>query len=593
MSDAIHVLHVDDDPDFADLTAVYLERGDDGFVIDTAESAAAGLDRLSDDVDCVVSDYDMPGTNGIEFLSAVREEYPDLPFILFTGKGSEEIASDAISAGVTDYLRKGGGSDKYELLANRITNAVDQVRAERRLQEERRRFQILFDRLSQATVEVEYEGDDPIVQRVNPAFGETFGYDVDDIVGDSLDAYIVPDDRTDEAAAINQRVKDGTSLFSEEVTRLTAEGTRRFLLQNAVYDDGSGGFAIYTDITERKERERELEQKNTRLRALFEHFPEPTIAYTFRDGEPYLADVNSAFTEVFGYEPETAVGEPTDDLVVPEDRDDEAKRLDERVRAGDLIDEEVTRLTAGGTGDFRFRNIHLPDDENIDGYGVYADITAYRDRERELERQNERLDRFVSVVSHDLRSPLTLASSRLELAAEECDSPYLADVADAHERIERLIDGLLTFARTDSDALDRTVVDFPALVEECWETLRSEDATLVVETERSVRADPDRLRQLVINLLSNALDHCGPDVTVRVGDLSDDEGFYVADDGPGVPEDDPTGVLEAGYSTAQRNPGLGLSVVTQVADAHDWEVRVTDSDEGARFEVAGVGLPER
>jgi PAS domain S-box-containing protein len=593
MSDAIHVLHVDDDPDFADLTAVYLERGDDRFVIDTAEGAAAGLDRLSDDVDCVVSDYDMPGTNGIEFLSAVREEYPDLPFILFTGKGSEEIASDAISAGVTDYLRKGGGSDKYELLANRITNAVDQVRAERRLQEERRRFQILFDRLSQATVEVEYEGDDPIVQRVNPAFEETFGYDADDVVGDSLDAYIVPDDRTDEAAVINRRVKDGASLFSEEVTRLTADGTRRFLLQNAVYDDCSGGFAIYTDITERKEREREFEQKNTRLRALFEHFPEPTAAYTFRDGEPYLADVNDAFTEVFGYEPETAVGEPTDDLVVPEDHDDEAERLNERVRAGDLIDEEVTRLTADGTGDFRFRNIHLPDDENIDGYGVYADITAYRDRERELERQNERLDQFVSVVSHDLRSPLALASSRLELAAEECDSPSLADVADAHERMERLIDGLLAFARTDSDALDRTVVDLPALVEECWETLRSEDATLVVETERSVRADPDRLRQLVINLLSNALDHCGPDVTVRVGDLPDDEGFYVADDGPGVPEDDPTGVLEAGYSTAQRSPGLGLSVVTQVADAHDWEVRVTDGDEGARFEVAGVDRPEQ
>lgn len=75
--------------------------------------------------DCVVSAHEMPGRNGIEFLELVREEYPDLPFVLFTGKGSEAVASDAISAGVTDYLQKGSGTEQYELLANRIVNAVD------------------------------------------------------------------------------------------------------------------------------------------------------------------------------------------------------------------------------------------------------------------------------------------------------------------------------------------------------------------------------------------------------------------------------------------------------------------------------------
>lgn len=103
----VRVLHVDDDRTFAEMTATYLERIDDRFDVEKRGRASEGLEYLADhDVDCVVSDYEMPGTNGVEFLEAVRERDPKLPFVLFTGKGSEEVASDAIYAGVIDYLQK-------------------------------------------------------------------------------------------------------------------------------------------------------------------------------------------------------------------------------------------------------------------------------------------------------------------------------------------------------------------------------------------------------------------------------------------------------------------------------------------------------
>lgn len=130
---AISILHVDDEPDFSEMVAEFLKRADKRFTVETLVDPSGGINKLATaEYDCVVSDYEMPKQTGIEFLENVREDYPNLPFILFTGKGSEEIASDAITAGATDYLQKGSGPERYELLANRITNAVEQYRASRR-----------------------------------------------------------------------------------------------------------------------------------------------------------------------------------------------------------------------------------------------------------------------------------------------------------------------------------------------------------------------------------------------------------------------------------------------------------------------------
>lgn len=132
--DEIEVLHVDDDQSFVTLTPTLLTQESSQFSVTTAASPTEGMTHLRENnVDCVVSDYDMPDTNGIEFLEAVREEFPGLPFILFTGKGSEAVASEAISSGVTDYLQKSSSSDQYTVLANRIENAVEASRAKQRV----------------------------------------------------------------------------------------------------------------------------------------------------------------------------------------------------------------------------------------------------------------------------------------------------------------------------------------------------------------------------------------------------------------------------------------------------------------------------
>jgi signal transduction histidine kinase len=235
----------------------------------------------------------------------------------------------------------------------------------------------------------------------------------------------------------------------------------------------------------------------------------------------------------------------------------------------------------------RILELHVPEtyaDDYSRAYVTETDITERRERERELRRQNRRLDEFTSVVSHDLRNPLNAAGLRLDLAREECNSEHLAIAEQNVERMERLIDDLLTLARAGQQVDELEPVNLAVLARECWQNVLTRDATLEVDDDVVVRADRTRLQQLLENLYRNAVEHGGADVTVATGSL--DGGFYVEDDGPGIPPDEREAVFESGYSTAEDGTGFGLQIVEQIADAHGWRVRVTAGDDGGtRFEV--------
>jgi signal transduction histidine kinase len=152
-----------------------------------------------------------------------------------------------------------------------------------------------------------------------------------------------------------------------------------------------------------------------------------------------------------------------------------------------------------------------------------------------------------------------------------------------------LIDDLLTLARQGETVTDFDSIDLAALVENCWGTVETTNASLVVEidSETSIQGDASRLKQVFENLMRNAVEHGGPDVTVTVGEL--DDGFYVADDGPGIPEEDRSQIFDAGYSTANAGTGFGLSIVDQIVGAHGWSIQVSESEAGGvRFEITGV-----
>lgn len=217
------------------------------------------------------------------------------------------------------------------------------------------------------------------------------------------------------------------------------------------------------------------------------------------------------------------------------------------------------------------------------------DISVQKARERELKESNRSLDEFAHLVSHDLRNPLQVARGRLELAQEDCDSGHLDAVESAHARMQALIEDVLEAARGDTNP-ELAAVDLRSIAEDAWRNVDTGDAVLKPPDSVEVYADGSRLQRLLENLYRNSVAQ-REDVTVSVEVL--DDGFYVEDDGPGIPEAEQEKVFEPGYSDSDDGGGFGLKIVEQVVSAHDWEVDVDRGDTGgARFEFSAVEFVE-
>ncbi len=335
---------------------------------------------------------------------------------------------------------------------------------------------------------------------------------------------------------------------------------------------------------QRVRAEADLRRQRDSLEALFENIPGAAVAYEMIDGEPIVRRVNGAFERTFGYESEEVEGESLDDYIVPPEAENEAAAYNEQLAEGVRVQTEVERQTVDGPKHFLLQVTPLEVGEaNAPGYAIYSDVTEQREREAELRRQNERLDQFASVVSHDLRNPLNVASGYLNLVRETGDLGKLDQIEDALDRMDHLVTDLLALAREGRDVGETQTVEIESVAREAWGHVATAEASLRVESNGTIDADRDRLIELFENLYRNAAEHAGDAPTVTVGPLQGREGFFVADDGPGVDDDiDP---FDTGVTTSEEGTGFGLPIVESIAEAHGWTVSVAESEDGgARFE---------
>ncbi|NGM67862.1 PAS domain S-box protein [Natronolimnobius sp. AArcel1] len=445
-------------------------------------------------------------------------------------------------------------------------------------------FESLLDRSSELFTVVETGG---TILYQNAAVNRHCGYTQDDLIETSLLESIHPTDRP-ALEALLERPEQATLEEPIDYRIRHADGSWVwFETQTPPHlDPDTGGYVL---VSRPVDERRALERRRERYMLILDSLNDAVYAI---DADDTIVYVNDAYASLKQIDRDELIGTNIYKWGKPaalETIDSEREALETGEQDVGIAEFEFS-TTDGPTVpvELRFSFVEASQTE-LAQVGVVRDITARKARERALERKNERLEAFASIVSHDLRNPLNVASGHLELGQEQAEHghDHFEEIAAAHSRIDTLIETLLTLAREGESVTDPCPVELAAVVDRSWRGVETADARLELDTDRVVLADDSRLQQLLENLVRNAIEHAGPDITVTVEDCPN--GFAVTDDGPGIPESEREQVFDFGYSSDADGTGFGLNIVREIATAHDWSITATESTQGgARFEITDV-----
>ncbi|MBN1455917.1 MAG: PAS domain S-box protein [Methanomicrobia archaeon] len=593
----ITILHVDDEPAFLALTKAFLEREQEHFVVDTATSVEEALTRLDErSYNIIVSDFQMPGLDGLTLLQQVRERSSTIPFIVFTGKGREEVAIEALNRGANYYLQKGSDiASMYGTLIYAIEEVVSKHRALEALRESQARYKELADSLPQVVFEADERGTLTFVNR--NAF-DVFGYTEAEFEN-GLNALqmIVPEDQA-RATRNMQRVLKGASIGGIEYTALRKDGSTfpvSIHTSRILRDSKPVGLrGVLIDQTARKQVEDALVKRDELYRLLTEESPFG-VAIIYPDGR--YGYVNSTFVKLFGY---TLEDIPTGRAWFTKAFPDDSAR--EAARSAWIAD-----LKASQPGQFRprsfavtckdgsqkmicFRSVTLSTGEQL---VLYEDSTAQKRAEteraailKELSAKNRELERFTYTVSHDLRSPLVTIEGFTDMLQKDLEQTNhkrvmsdLRYISTAAARMDELLSATLKLSRIGRMTNPLEDIPFGTLIQDAVAQtageIQASGAELTVADQfPTVHVDRLGVIELLVNLISNSIKYRGdrPDPKIELGHRMDSDGtvFFVKDNGIGIAKVEQEKVFEIFYQVDRRSEGTGagLAIVRRIVEMH-------------------------
>lgn len=383
---SIDILLVDDEPGFLEQEEIYLKREKELFNPESVTSPEKALELLGEEeFDCVVSDYQMPDMDGLEFLKVIREERgSDIPFIVFTGKSREEIAIEALNLGADRYLQKSGDPlSQFGVLTKAVEKEVVHKKTEMENERNRIYFEQLFRNSPEAIAMIDNENQ---FIKINDSFKDLFGI-TEDIEGHNVDEIIVPEEKREEGSDLAKSLMNGESIAKETV-RMNKSGEKVNVIvlgyPITINDEQIGAYAIYRDITKRKKAEKELKRDKNWFEAIFENNPEAIVAL---NKDQKIIQVNKRFEDLFNYEKEQIKGKNINNLIVPENKIDEARDLDGKAKKEGYFNYESIRKTKEGeeipvsiTG----HPIRHTDETRY--LGVYKDISKRIESEKNFQK---------------------------------------------------------------------------------------------------------------------------------------------------------------------------------------------------------------
>ena len=508
-----------------------------------------------------------------------------------------EGASDRTFWFVSNTSREDGFSEAertfHNLMGQWVKYELERQQRERELRERTEHLRALVETTPECIKTVAADG--TLLQMNSAGLDMVEADSAADVTGGCVYDLIAPEHR--------QRFRE----FNERICRgeretlkfdiIGLEGTRRHMESHAAPlrrpDGTTAHVALTRDVTDQRERERELERTERQFEATFNN---PSSFMGLLDPDGTVRRINETALEFVGVDEADVRGEKfweTPWFAHSEELRAEVRTNIERAADGEYVRTEFSHRSPDGDTviiDAMLEPVHDEDGEVVAIVPSGNDITERKEHAQRLEQKTDRLESFASLLAHELRNPTMIGQIYSQQLPTETDSEAVAYVSEAFDRIEDMIDVMLVLTRGREAVGERIPVDLADVAREAWADVVAPDAELDVEIDEVIEADETYIEHLLRNLHENAVEHGGADVTVTVGDLSD--GFYVADDGPGIPAEDRDAVFDEGYTTAADSggSGLGLAFVQKLADVYEWEYAVTESESGgARFEFRNIG----
>jgi PAS domain S-box-containing protein len=395
----IRVLHVDDEESMLKVAKECLKM-EGPFEVETTVSVEEALKKLEKEkFDVVVSDYQMPEKDGLAFLKELRDNNNDIPFIMFTGKGREEVAIKALNYGADQYVNKSGDPGTvYGELAHSIRKAAERRKATRALEESEAKWRSLVEMAPDGMVTISKGG---VITSVNNAFLKLTGYTKEEIVGKHFTKL-----QTIQANDIPKYVKlivpalRGKLPKPFEYSYIRKDGTIGWgeahigFLKNNGKTVGYQG--ILREITERKEAEQAVRESQQKFEGMFMSNPE---ASAYLDPSLHIIDANPRFKELFGYSVNEIKGKHINDVVVPESMMEEAKRLDANAIKGYVYHDTVRKRKDGSLVHVSVSAAPLIVERKLIGcIALYKDITEMKRTEEELAESRRHFQTLFSLM---------------------------------------------------------------------------------------------------------------------------------------------------------------------------------------------------
>ncbi|QJW92964.1 hybrid sensor histidine kinase/response regulator [Frigoriglobus tundricola] len=641
---SLRLLIVDDSPDDrAEIRRLVLRGADRPVAFTEVEcgSAAVSAIRSADTgpPDCVLLDYTLPDMNAVEVLTAViaADGLPPCPVVVVTGIAGSDMGRAVIRAGAQDYIGKEwltphGLIRAVENAAERWAMAHELHKKEAALCESEAHFRLIF---ASAAVGIARLGLDGRFVEVNDAFARIHGFDRDEVPGMTVQQLTHPDDRPADLALMRRLLDGELPTYTLEKRKFRKDGSVIWVNHAVSLDRLPGGMARHFisavhDITDRKQAERKLFESNSRLEALMRALP---VGVSFSEdatceritGNPaVLAQFAVPPTENLSASAPDPVafgrklrflhaGQPLSDTELPLQRAVAENRIIPPLEL-EVVMPDGRHWFAEASG----APIHDERGAVVAGVAVTLDITDRKRAEHEiralnadlearvarrtaqLEEANRELESFSYSVSHDMRAPLRSIQGFSQILLEEYATHLppeakdcLNEVCGNTKQMGRLIDDLLAFSRLGRAALEKSVVSADRLARQCIADLgRDRSAEFRVADLPSCSADPALLKQVWLNLLSNALKYSRgrKQPVVEVGARAGERElvYFVKDNGVGFDmryAHNLFGVFQRLHRQEDyEGTGVGLAIVQRVVHRHGGRVWAeAQPDQGATF----------